>query len=137
MIAGFRPREVVKLTGVPYSTLNLWAKKNFISPTLCKGNGTGHERIYSQEDVDELMIAHSLKRSGLPLGIIKQAIGKFRMLPNVKSVELILSFEPRVELLIHAACTGNVNCANCKRLIACDGRHNEPQYCSETCEVKA
>lgn len=100
MIAGFRPREVVKLTGVPYSTLNLWAKTNFIPPTLCNGEGTGHERIYAEDDVEALRIAYALKRCGLTLGIIKQALEKFRNYPRAKRIEVQLSRHPQPDIFV-------------------------------------
>jgi DNA-binding transcriptional MerR regulator len=94
--AGYLPRQVVEITGVPYSTLNLWAKTGFIVPSIDRGAGTGHQRIYSGSDLAELRIAHSMKAAGLPLAVIKLALVKFRECPKSQRVEVLLSREPEI-----------------------------------------
>lgn len=100
MSPGYVPRDVVRLTGLPYSTLNLWAKTGFICPSICAGVGTGSERIYSKDDIEDLKIAYALKCAGLGLKVIKQALEKFRNYPRAKRIEVQLSRHPQADIFI-------------------------------------
>jgi DNA-binding transcriptional MerR regulator len=71
---GFTPRQVTKLTGVPYSTLNLWAKNGLIGPSVAPGTGTGSERIYSFSDLISLKVAFELRKSGVKTSSLKKVI---------------------------------------------------------------
>jgi DNA-binding transcriptional MerR regulator len=65
MRVGFTPRQVTRLTGVPYSTLNLWAKKGLILPSIAAGEGSGSERVYSFSDLIALKVALELRKAGV------------------------------------------------------------------------
>ena len=65
MRVGFTPKQVTRLTGVPYSTLNLWAKKGLVRPSIAAGAGSGTERIYSFSDLVALKVAFELRKAGI------------------------------------------------------------------------
>jgi DNA-binding transcriptional MerR regulator len=65
MRVGFTPKQVMRLTGVPYSTLNLWAKKGLIRPSIAEGAGSGSERVYSFSDLVALKVAFELRNAGV------------------------------------------------------------------------
>ena len=65
MRVGFTPRQVTRLTGVPYSTLNLWARKGLVRPSIDEGSGSGSERIYSFRDLIALKVAFTLRKAGV------------------------------------------------------------------------
>lgn len=71
---GFTARQVVKLTGVPYSTLNLWAKKGLVQPSVSPGTGTGSERVYSFSDLVALKVAFELRKAGVSTSSLKKVI---------------------------------------------------------------
>jgi DNA-binding transcriptional MerR regulator len=71
---GFTARQVVKLTGVPYSTLNLWAKNGLVQPSVAPGKGTGTERIYNFSDLIALKVAFALRKSGVMTSSLKKVI---------------------------------------------------------------
>jgi DNA-binding transcriptional MerR regulator len=75
---GFTSRQVVRLTGVPYSTLNLWAKKKLVAPSLSPGAGTGNERVYSFNDLIALKVALELRKSGVTTSSIKKVVDYLR-----------------------------------------------------------
>jgi len=100
MNPGYPPRDVVKLSGIPYSTLNLWAKNGIVTPSIYGGNGTGTERMYSVADVNDLRVAYFLKAAGLPVRIIRAALDKFRSYPKSRRIELLLSAEPEIYISI-------------------------------------
>ena len=67
---GFTPRQVTRITGLPYSTLNHWAKTGLIMPSIDSGKGTGSERIYSSQDLFALKVARELRTADIgPTGI--------------------------------------------------------------------
>lgn len=74
MKIGFTPRQVTRLTGVPYSTLNLWAKNGLVPPTIAVGAGSGSERIYSFSDLAALKVAFELRKSGVTTRSLKKVV---------------------------------------------------------------
>lgn len=74
MEIGFTARQVVKLTGIPYSTLNLWAKNGLVRPSVASGTGTGSERVYSFNDLVALKVAFELRQSGVATPSIKKVV---------------------------------------------------------------
>ena len=78
MEIGFTARQVVKLTGVPYSTLNLWAKNGLVEPSVSPGTGTGSERVYSFSDLIALKVAFELRRSGVTTSSLKKVVDFLR-----------------------------------------------------------
>lgn len=74
MEIGFTARQVRQLTGVPYSTLNLWAKNGLVQPSVAPGTGTGSERVYSFSDLVALKVAFELRRSGVTTSSLKKIV---------------------------------------------------------------
>ena len=74
MEIGFTARQVVQLTGVPYSTLNLWAKNGLVEPSVAPGTGTGSERVYSFADLVALKVAFELRKSGVSTSSLKRIV---------------------------------------------------------------
>jgi DNA-binding transcriptional MerR regulator len=64
----------MQLTGVPYSTLNLWAKNGLVQPSVAPGTGTGSERVYSFSDLVALKVAFELRKSGVTTSSIKRVV---------------------------------------------------------------
>jgi DNA-binding transcriptional MerR regulator len=71
---GFTTRQVTHLTGVPYSTLNLWAKSGLVVPTIAESAGTGSERVYSFSDLLALKVAFKLRESGISTHSLKKVV---------------------------------------------------------------
>jgi DNA-binding transcriptional MerR regulator len=74
MEIGYTPRQVTRLTGVPYSTLNLWAKNNLLHPSIDAGTGSGSERIYSFSDLIALRVEFELRKSGVTTRSLRKII---------------------------------------------------------------
>jgi DNA-binding transcriptional MerR regulator len=81
---GFTARQVVKLTGVPYSTLNLWAKNGLVEPSVSPANGTGTERVYSFSDLVALKVAFELRKSGITISSLIKVIRFLRERANIE-----------------------------------------------------
>ena len=71
---GFPARQVTRFTGVPYSTLNLWAKNGLVPPSVDSGTGTGSERVYSFSDLVALKVAFELRRAGVSTHSLKKVV---------------------------------------------------------------
>ena len=80
---GFTARQVVKLTGVPYSTLNLWAKNGLVRPSVASGSGTGTERIYNFSDLVALKVAFGLRKAGVTTSSLKKVVDFLRHEANM------------------------------------------------------
>lgn len=74
MQVGFTPSRVTRLTGVPYSTLNLWAKNGLVRPSIATAEGSGTERIYSFTDLVALKIAFELRKAGVSTRSLKKVV---------------------------------------------------------------
>jgi len=81
---GFTARQVGQLTGVPYSTLNLWAKNGLVQPSVARGTGTGSERVYSFSDLVALKVAFELRRSGVTTSSLKKVVKFLRQKEHMK-----------------------------------------------------
>jgi DNA-binding transcriptional MerR regulator len=78
MKIGFTPKQVMHLTGIPYSTLNLWATKGLIQPSIARGSGSGSERIYSTLDLVALRVAFELRKSGVTTRSLERVVSFLR-----------------------------------------------------------
>jgi DNA-binding transcriptional MerR regulator len=74
MKVGFTPKQVTRLTGVPYSTLNLWANKGLIRPSIAEGAGSGSERVYSLRDLVALKVAFALRKAGVTTKSLEKVV---------------------------------------------------------------
>jgi DNA-binding transcriptional MerR regulator len=74
MRVGFTPKQVVRLTGIPYSTLNLWAKNRLITPSISDGVGSGHERVYDFTDLVALKVAFELRKAGVTTRSLQKVV---------------------------------------------------------------
>ena len=83
MEIGFTVRQVLKLTGVPYSTLNLWAKNGLVQPSVVPATGIGSERVYSFSDLIALKVAFELRKSGVTTASIKKVVEFLRQSEHV------------------------------------------------------
>jgi DNA-binding transcriptional MerR regulator len=75
---GFTARQVVQLTGIPYSTLNLWAKNKLVQPSVASGRGSGNERVYSFSDLIALKVGFELRKSGITTVSLKKVVDFLR-----------------------------------------------------------
>jgi DNA-binding transcriptional MerR regulator len=74
MRIGFSAREVLRLTGIRYSTLNLWAKNGLVAPSISDGSGSGNERVYSFSDLVALKVALELRKAGVTTRSLQKVV---------------------------------------------------------------
>src|SRR2546429_607889 len=78
MVDGYTAKDVIRLTGVSYQTLHLWAKSGFIEPSIGRAAGRGSARVYSLQDLVALRIAREFRKSGVSTRSMKEIIKRLR-----------------------------------------------------------
>jgi DNA-binding transcriptional MerR regulator len=61
----FTAAQVVKITSVPYGTLNYWAKVGLVKPSVAVAEGSGSRRVYDFQDLAAIQVALKLRRAGI------------------------------------------------------------------------
>lgn len=63
-----------RLSGVPYRTVDYWARSNFIGPSVVEAAGKGSDRQYSFRDIVALKVAGRLRQAGISLQSLRRAV---------------------------------------------------------------
>ena len=63
--AAFAAGRASEISGVPYRTLDYWARSRFLTPSLAPANGKGTQRQYSFNDLIALRVARELRTAGV------------------------------------------------------------------------
>lgn len=93
----FTAAEVRRLTGVPYETLNYWARAGVLSPSVSLARGSGSRRVYDLQDLVAIRVALKLRRAGI--------FGK--VMPGVLGVLRQAGFDSPVTVMIDVTANGN------------------------------
>jgi DNA-binding transcriptional MerR regulator len=75
---GFRAKQTVALTGVPYRTLDYWARSGFLVPSIMDAAGIGTKRRYAFRDLIALRVAIELRRAGISQQSLRQVVRYIR-----------------------------------------------------------
>lgn len=78
----FSAGEASHLTGVPYRTLDHWARTRFIAPSSSDAQGRGSERRYTFKDLIALRAAKELRDGGVSTKKLQRAIRFLRRKGN-------------------------------------------------------
>lgn len=70
----FTSVQAAKIVGVPYRTLDHWARTSVISPSVAEAKGTGTERSYSFTDLVALCVARDLRKAGISLQTLRSIV---------------------------------------------------------------
>lgn len=70
--------QAAKIIGVPYRTLDHWARTSVISPSVAEAQGTGTERKYSFADLVALSVARELRKTGISLQALRSIVTRLR-----------------------------------------------------------
>jgi DNA-binding transcriptional MerR regulator len=71
---GFSAGEAARITGVPYRTIDHWARTKFIAPGIAEAQGTGTERLYNFKDLVALRVARELRDAGIATSALRRVI---------------------------------------------------------------
>lgn len=70
----FNTNFVSSLTGATIAQLNIWDKKNIVSPSIMQSSGRGSIRLYSFKDIVEVKTVVYLRTNKIALADIKKAV---------------------------------------------------------------
>ena len=85
MERGFPSKEAVRLSGVPYRTLDLWANIGFVVPSVVQASGRGSDRVYSFRDIVALRVAGKLRVAGISLQKLRKVMAYLREREGLES----------------------------------------------------
>jgi DNA-binding transcriptional MerR regulator len=87
----FTARQVMRITGIPYSRLNFWAKSGLIRPSVSDAAGSGSRRLYSELDLIAVRVAWNLRRSGISGRSLRKVMDHLRQhgLEDIKKAERV------------------------------------------------
>ncbi len=71
---GFSAENAKRLAGITYRQLDHWAKTRLVGSSVRQAGGKGSRRAYSFQDVVALRVVAELRRAGLSLQSIRQAV---------------------------------------------------------------
>lgn len=66
--------QASRLAGVPYRTLDYWARTRFIVPSAAEASGTGSERRYTFKDLVALRIVRDLRSGGVSTRALRRVV---------------------------------------------------------------
>src|SRR5581483_8873308 len=74
----FTSRQAARASGVPFFTVDYWARSRFLVPSVARGSGRGRgrERMYSFGDVLRLAIARELRNQRVSLETLRSIVRK-------------------------------------------------------------
>lgn len=72
----FTAGELVKVTKVPYHSLNYWDKAEVLSPSVTMADGSHTNRIYNFSDAVALVVVCTIRKSGSELQCLR-TVAKF------------------------------------------------------------
>lgn len=72
----FTSVQAAKIVGLPYRTLDHWARTSVIIPSVSEAKGTGTERSYSFTDLVALCVARELRKAGISLQTLRCIVNR-------------------------------------------------------------
>jgi DNA-binding transcriptional MerR regulator len=74
----FSAVEAALYAGVPYQTVDFWARSGFITPSLAAANGRGSDRRYAFDDLIALRVARELRKEGASMQALRKVVDALR-----------------------------------------------------------
>jgi len=74
----FYAGEASQITGIPYRTIDHWARTGLLTPSISEARGSGRSRLYSFKDVLSLRVIRDLREKGIPAQALRKVIKLLR-----------------------------------------------------------
>ena len=75
---GFYAGEAAEITGIPYRTIDHWARTGLIRPSISEARGSGRCRLYSSLDLLALRVVRDLRDKGVSVQSLRKVIQLLR-----------------------------------------------------------
>jgi hypothetical protein len=99
---GFTVAQVTRMTGVPYQTLNYWAKIGLVKPGVRDAAGSGSKRIYDFRDLVAVRVALKLRHAGVFGKALLPILKVLRQAGFESPATLAIEIAPGGEVLVTA-----------------------------------
>lgn len=66
--------QAANITGIPYRTVDHWARTGLISPSVAEATGKGTERRYSFQDLVALRVARDFRKAGVSVRSLERVV---------------------------------------------------------------
>jgi len=90
---GFYAGEAATITGIPYRTIDHWARTGLVTPSISQARGAGRNRLYSFSDLIALRVARELRGKGTSVQSLRKVITLLRntgMEPPLSEARLLV-----------------------------------------------
>src|SRR5581483_9338646 len=81
----FSAGEAAHIAGLPYRTVDHWARTKFIVPAVADAKGTGSARRYGFGDLVALRVARELRQAGVSTQALRRVIEYLRKNKGLKN----------------------------------------------------
>ena len=75
---GFYAGEAANITGIPYRTIDHWARTGLIKPSISEAKGAGRSRLYSFTDLVALRVVRDLRNKGISVQSLRKVVTLLR-----------------------------------------------------------
>jgi len=75
---GFYAGEASEITGIPYRTIDHWARTGLITPSISEARGSGRSRLYNFNDLLALRVVRDLRDKGISVQSLRKVIKLLR-----------------------------------------------------------
>jgi DNA-binding transcriptional MerR regulator len=100
---GFHGPQVCRIVGITYRQLDYWARTDLIRPSIATARGSGTRRLFSYNDLVELMVVKRLLDAGVELRSARRAVHYLRsdLGDDIASAQMVIA-----DGVAHVARTG-------------------------------
>jgi|SRR5579872_2638045 len=75
---GYYAGEAAQITGIPYRTIDHWARTGLVKPSLADSSGSGRSRVYDFKDLVALRVARDLRDKGISVQSLRKVVDLLR-----------------------------------------------------------
>ncbi len=75
---GYYAGEAARITGIPYRTIDHWARTGLVTPSVSGARGSGRSRLYDFNDLLALRVARDLRAKGISVQSLCKVIKVLR-----------------------------------------------------------
>jgi DNA-binding transcriptional MerR regulator len=84
-IDSFTAVQASRITGIPYRTIDHWARTALIVPSIAQAKGPGTDRLYSLTDLIALRVVRELRHNGISLKSLHRVVDFLHSKKNLQN----------------------------------------------------
>jgi DNA-binding transcriptional MerR regulator len=92
----FSTSEAAQFAGVPYSSVDYWARTKLVVPSVADAKGIGSERLYDFGDIVALKVVKALRKDKISTQALRKALRRIRGVKDPLTESRLLAIGPTV-----------------------------------------